>query len=142
MHPALLADLRPSLRSPISPQRWRAWKDEIIAELHGRADRLGTTPEEELLLAASAAAQIAQCEGRDEEPRHHAEWVLWYRCRIPNHVTAAETSHQTGDISHAGKAMSDAELFERASELVSRVATYVDNSRKRPPPNHAKDERR
>ena len=88
VHPELLGDLRPFLRHPLSPQRWRAWKDEIITELHERADRNGSTPEEELIWATSAAVQIAQCEGREEEPRFHAEWVTWYRRRIQNLVTA------------------------------------------------------
>ena len=88
MHPDLLGDLRRYLDSPISWQRWRRYQDEIITELYERADRNGSSPEEELLWAASAAVQIALCEGRDEEPRHHAGWLTWYRRRVQNLVTA------------------------------------------------------
>lgn len=87
MHPELLGDLRPFLRRPLSSQRWGRWKHEVLAELYERATRNGSTPEEELIWATLAAVQIAQHEGREEDPRPHAEWVLWYRCRIQNHVT-------------------------------------------------------
>ena len=88
VHPELLDDIRPFLKRPIAAQRWRVWKIEIIGELHERAEQNGSSAEEEFLLAASTAAWIAQCEGRDKEPRHHAGWVTYYRRRIQDHVTA------------------------------------------------------
>lgn len=87
MAPDLLRSLLPFMTRPISPQRWARRKVEIIAELHERAARNGSTPEEELYLAAAAAARIAQLEGRSETPRQSAEWVIWYRRRIQDLVT-------------------------------------------------------
>ena len=86
MHPELMGDLRRYLDSPISWQRWRRWKDEIIAELYERAEQKGSTAEEELLGASLSAVFVAHCEGRGEEPRFHAAWVTWYRCRIQDLV--------------------------------------------------------
>ena len=88
IHPELLGDLRPFLRHPISPQRWRRYQDEFIERLYERADQNGSTPEQELLLAALAAVQISLHDGLKEEPRSHAEWVTsWYRPQIQNLVT-------------------------------------------------------
>lgn len=54
LQPRVHPELRPFLKRPIAPQRWHVWKIEIIAELHDRAERNGSTPEEELICAASA----------------------------------------------------------------------------------------
>ena len=87
MHPELLAALRPYLRRPLSSQRWGRWKYEVVGELRERADRNGSSPEEELIWATLAAVRLAQHEGREEDPRPHVEWVKWYRKQIQNHVT-------------------------------------------------------
>jgi len=45
------------------------WKVEIIAELYERAAASGSTPEDELMAAACAAARVAQLDGRASHPR-------------------------------------------------------------------------